>query len=132
MTRSIRITLLTVSAIFMIFGAVGYGFVLLPDLHGDLIEIGVRPRVLGSTVLHLQFAAIAMFGFALMVVVAAIQEIRGVAAARAPLAIVALIYLAFGAIAFSRSRSPHQLGTLVVGAMLGAALVLPRSEDPAR
>jgi hypothetical protein len=42
---------------------VGNAFVIVPDLHRDVIEIGVRPRVLG-TVPGLPFGVLASFGFA--------------------------------------------------------------------
>ena len=66
MKQSFRAALLIAAAVLMLFGATGYALVVVPDLRGDLVEIGVRPSVLGGTVLHLYFAAIAMFGFALM------------------------------------------------------------------
>jgi NO-binding membrane sensor protein with MHYT domain len=119
--------LLTVAAALMLFGAAGYALDVLPDLHGDLVEIGVRPTVLGGTVLHLHFAAMAMFGFALMVTGAAIQSTRGIEPARLPLAIIAVIYTVFGIMAFSRSHSVHHLGTLAMGVLIGAAIVIPRS-----
>jgi hypothetical protein len=128
MKQSYRTALLIAAALLMMFGAVGDAFVVVPDLHGDLVEIGVRPTVLGGTVLHLYFGVIAMFGFALMVSAAAIQAIRGVPPPRIPLAIVAVIYAAFGIIAFSRSHNPHHLGPLAMGVLLGAALAIPRSK----
>ena len=128
MKQSFRIALLIAAALLMMFGAVGYAFNVMPDLHGDLVEIGVRPTVLGGTVLYLYFGAIAMFGFALMVSVAAIQAIRGIAPARIPLAVVAVIYTAFGVIAFSRSHNPHHLGPLAMGVLLGAAMAIPPSK----
>ena len=73
MKQSVRTALLIAAAMLMIFGASGYALIVVPDLHGDLVEIGVRPSVLGGTVLHLYFAATAMFGFALMVSAAAVQ-----------------------------------------------------------
>ena len=126
MKLSFRAVLLIAAALLMIFGAAGDTFVVLPDLHGDLVEIGVRPTVLGGTVLRLYFGALAMFGFALMVSAAAIQAIRGIAPARLPLAIVAVIYTVFGVMAFSRSHNPHHLGPLLIGALLAAALGIPR------
>src|SRR5437588_12450943 len=114
MKLSFRTALFIASALLMLFGALGYSFTVVPDLHGDLIEIGVRPSVLGGTVLHLYFAAIAMFGFALMVSAAAVQAIRGIMPARIPLAIITVIYTTFGVVAFSRSHNPHHLGTLVM------------------
>ena len=123
--------LLGASALLMLFGAAGYTFVILPDLHGDLVEIGVRPTVLGGTVLHLRFAAAAMFGFAVMVSAAAIQAMRGLSPDRLPLVIIAATQIVFGAAAFSRSRNPHHLGPLAMGVLILAALAIPRSNAPA-
>jgi hypothetical protein len=126
MKLSFRTALFIASALLMIFGALGYSFTVVPDLHGDLVEIGVRPTVLGGTVLYLYFSAIAMFGFGLMVSAAAIQALRGIEPARPPLAVIALIYTAFGVLAFSRSHNPHHLGPLAMGVLLAAALAIPR------
>ena len=128
MKLSLRTALFIASALLMMFGALGYSLTVVPDLHGDLVEIGVRPTVLGGTVLYLYFSAIAMFGFALMVSAAAIQVIRGIPPARLPLAIIAVIYSAFGIMAFSRSHNPHHLGALAMGVLLGVALAIPRSK----
>src|SRR5262249_58740065 len=87
-----------------------YTLDVLPDLHGDLVEIGVRPTVLGGTVRYLYFSALAMFGFALMVSAAAIQSVRGIKPARIPLVVIAVIYTVFGLLTFLRSHSPHHLG----------------------
>ena len=114
MKLSFRTALFFASALLMIFGAFGYSSTVVPDLHGDLVEIGVRPTVLGGTVLYLYFSAIAMFGFALIVAAAAIQVIRHIPPARFPLVVIALIYTAFGVLAFSRSHNPHHLGALAM------------------
>jgi len=124
MNQTLRTALLAASAFLMLFGAASYAFQVVPDLHGDLVEIGVRRSVLGGTVLHLYFAAIAMFGFALIVSTAAIQASRGVALARVPLAIIAAVYTGFGIFAFSQSHNPHHLGPLVMGVLLAAALAI--------
>src|SRR5438874_13161388 len=121
-------TLLIAAALLMMFGTAGYAFAVVPDLHGDLVEIGVRQTVLGGTVLYLYFSAIAMFGFALMVSAAAIQAIRGISPARFPLVVIAAIYTAFGVLAFSRSHNPHHLGPLAMGMLLAAALAIPASK----
>jgi len=126
MKLSFRTALFIASALLMMFGALGYSFAVVPDLHGDLVEIGVRPTVLGGTVLYLYFSAIAMFGFTLMVSAAAIQAIRGIPPTRLPLAVIAVIYMAFGVVAFSRSHNPHHLGPLAMG-VLHTALAIPRS-----
>jgi hypothetical protein len=132
MKQSFRTGLLILSSLLMLFGAVGYIFNIVPDLHGDLVEIGVRPTVLGGTVRYFYFSAIAMFGFALIVSAAAIQSIRGVTPARVPLAVVAVVYTTFGIISFSGSLNPHHLGPLAAGVLLGAALVVPRSKPRAQ
>ncbi len=129
MKLSFRTLLFIASALLMMFGALGYSFTVVPDLHGDLVEIGVRPTVLGGTVLYLYFSAIAMFGFALMVSAAAIQAMRGIQPARLPLAVIAVIYTAFGVMAFSRSHNPHHLGPLAMGVLLAAALAIPHSKE---
>ena len=128
MKLSLRTALFVAAALLIIFGAIGDAFVVVPDLHGDLVEIGVRPTVLGGTVLYLYFSAIAMFGFALMVSAAAIQALRGIPPARFPLAVIAVIYTAFGVLAFSRSHSAHHLGPLAMGILLAAALAIPASK----
>ena len=129
MKQSFRAALFIAAALLMLFGATGYSLVVVPDLHGDLVEIGVRRSVLGGTLLHLYFAAIAMFGFATMVTVAAIQSIRGIVPARIPLAIITVIYITFGVVAFSRSHNPHHLGPLAMGMLLGSALAIPEPND---
>jgi hypothetical protein len=118
-------TLLALAAALMWIGAAGFAFVLEPDLHGDLLEIGVRPTVLGTTVMHFYFAGMAMAGFALMTSVAAVQSARGVAPPHVPLAIVAAIETVFGAMQFSRSHSPHHLGSIAMGILVAAALLMP-------
>ena len=128
MKQSVRTVLLVAAALLMMFGAFGYAFTVVPDLHGDLVEIGVRPSVLGVTVLNLYFAAIARFAFALIVSAAAIQAIRGVPPQRMTLAVVAVIYTTFGIFAFSRSHNPHHLGPLAMGVLLAAALAIPGSK----
>jgi hypothetical protein len=127
-TQSIRTALLTASALLMAFGAVGNALMVVPDLHGDLVEIGVRPSVLGGTVMLFYFAVLTMFGFALMVAAAAIQSMRGIAPARLPLGIVATIDTVFGIMAFSRSHNPHHLGPVAMGVLLAAALAIPGSK----
>jgi len=123
--QPIRTGLLAASAVLMAIGAAGYTLVVLPDLHGDLIEIGVRPSVLGATVLHLRYAAMVMAGFTLMTAGAAVQSARGIAPATLPLAIVAAIDIVVGVMAFSRSLNPHHFGPIAMGVLLAAALLVP-------
>lgn len=129
MKQTFRTSLLVSASALMLFGAVGYTAVVLPDLRGDLIEIGVRQTVLGGTLLHLYFAAMAMFGFAMMALSAAVQSIRGVVPARIPLGVIAVIHTGFGVLAFSRSHNPHHLGPVAMGLLLAAALVIPAGPE---
>jgi hypothetical protein len=85
--------------------------------------------VLGGTVLSLYFSAIAMFGFTLIVAAAAIQALRGIPPTPLPLAVIAVIYTAFGVLAFSRSHNPHHLGPLAMGVLLAAALAITGPSD---
>jgi len=123
MNQRLRAGLLIAAAFLILFGALGNLLVIVPDLSGDLAEIGVRPSVLGGTVLRLHFGSLAMFAFGTIVCAAAIQAIRGLAVSRLPLAVIAVAYVAFGVMAFSRSHNPHHLGPLAAGLLLGGALV---------
>ena len=127
-----RAGLLMASALLMFFGAFGNALVMVPDLHGDLIEIGVRQTVLRGTVTALYFAAGAMFVFALIVAQAAVQSLRGAAISRLPLALIAIMHTVAGAMAFSRSHNPHHLGGLLMGVLLGVALVVRPSNPGVR
>jgi hypothetical protein len=122
---TMRTALLALAAMLMIVGALSNAFVLLPDLHGDLVEIGVRPSVLGATVRGLYFGALAMFGFAIVVSVAAFDSARGRTPARLPLAVPAAIYLISGGTLFARSHNPHHLAVVLMGVLLFVAIALP-------
>ncbi len=123
--HALRTTLLAGAAVLMWIGALGYTMVLLPDLHGDLVELGVRPMVLGGTVLHLRFAAAAMFGFAVIVSAAAIQSFRRAEPQRLAVAVVAVVYGWYGVLAFSRSHNPHHLGPIATALLIAAAIAFP-------
>jgi len=127
--QSIRTGLLATAAALMAFGAAGYTLVVLPDLHGDLVEIGVRPSVLGATVLHLRYSAMVMAGFTLMTAGAAVQSARGIAPPVLPLAVVATIDIVIGLMAFSRSLNPHHFGPIAMGLLLAMALMVPVRPD---
>jgi hypothetical protein len=127
-----RAGLLIAAALLMFFGAFGNALVMVPDLHGDLVEIGVRPTVLRPTLSALYLAATAMFIFALMVAQAALQSMRGVPISRLPLAIIATLHTVAGAMAFARSHNPHHLGGMLMGVLLGAALVIRPSNPGGR
>ena len=123
-----RAGLLIAAALLMFFAAFGNALVV-TDLHGDLIEIGVRPTVLRGTVSALYFAAAAMFIFALMVAQAAMQSMRGTPISRLPLVTIAIVHTVAGAMAFARSHNPHHLGGMLMGVLLGAALLIRPSNS---
>ena len=125
MTRNTRTTLLFASALLMIFAAFLNATDLLPDLRGDLIEIGVRKSVLGPVLSSLYFGAMAMGAFALLVTIAAVRSMRGAAIDRLSLAIVAAIYGAIGISRYTQVHSPHHLGTALMGALLAVAVAMP-------
>ena len=119
-----RAGLLMAAALLMFFGAFGNALVMVPDLHGDLVEIGVRPTVLRPTLSALYLAAAAMFIFALMAAQAALQSMRDAPISRFPLAIIAVLHTVAGAMAFARSHNPHHLGGMLMGVLLGVALMM--------
>jgi len=121
-SRPVRTVALAIAAVLMILGALINSLVVLPDVHGDLIEIGVRQTVLRATVDGLYFAAFANFGFAIIVTAAALQSARGITPARIPLVVGALIYTITGAMVFSRSHNPHHFAPIVMGVLLLVAV----------
>lgn len=97
-----------------------------PHLHEDMLEINLRPTLLGAIMLGLHFGTFAMLAFAGIVLVAAIQSLRGVVPTRLPLAIISVTYLGFGLTAFALSRSHHTLGYVLIGLLiLGAVAIRP-------
>lgn len=121
-SRPVRTGALAIAAVLITIGGLGNALVVVPDLHGDLIEIGVRRTVLNGTVDALYFAALANFGFAIIVSAAALQSARGIAPARIPLVVAALIYTITGVMVFSRSHNPHHFAAIVMGALLFVAV----------
>ena len=124
-----RAGLLIAAALLMFFSAFANAMVMVPDLHGDLVELGVRPTVLNGSVRALHFAAASMFIFALMAAEAAIQSMRGKGIARLPLAAIALLHTVFGVTAFARSQNPHHIGGIAIGVLIAAALIV-RPSNP--
>ena len=122
-----RAGLLIAAALLMFFGALGNALVLMPDLRGHLIEIGLRPTVLRGAVSALYFATAAMFVFALIVAQAALQSMRRAPVFRLPLSLIAVIHTVAGVMAFARSFNPHHLGGIMIGVLIGAALFIGSS-----
>jgi hypothetical protein len=98
------------------FAAVVNVVISVPHLQADMAEINVRPSLHRAVSLGLYFGTFAMFGLALVVLVAAVQASRGAATARPLLAIIATVYVTFGVGAFfAWSGSAHALGYTLVG-----------------
>ena len=125
MKPSVRAPLLFAAAALMGFAALTNAFVGVPHLQEDLVEIQVRPTLLRAVSVAMQFGAYAMFAFTLLVLHAGVRAARGGATARVPLAVVAVLYAAFGIAAFVSLGSPHALGYALAGAVIGVAAAAP-------
>lgn len=123
MRSPLRVTLLLMAALLMGFAAIVNVAVAVPHLRADMAEINVRPTLLSAVSLGLYFGTFAMFGFALVVLAAALAASRGAAVARPLLAIIAAIYVLFGVGAFLLwSGNAHTLGYVLMGALIGFAI----------
>jgi len=116
----LRRALLGLAGLLMAFAAFVSSTVAVPHLRGDLLEIHVRPTLVSAILLALHFGTFAMAGFALLVLAAAAQR-QGAPALRVPLLVVALTYTAFGIFAFVWNGSPHMLGYVLMGVLVGVA-----------
>ncbi|HEY2295183.1 MAG TPA: hypothetical protein VGM86_31155 [Thermoanaerobaculia bacterium] len=119
----LRRALLGLAGLLMSFAAFVNATEVVPHLRGDLLEIHVRPTLVSATLLALYFGTFAMTGFALLVLAAAAQR-EGASALRVPLLMVALTYTAFGTFAFVWSGSPHTLGYVLMGVLVGIACLV--------
>src|SRR3954453_13613885 len=125
MRDQLRTLLLFSAAIFMFFVAIINVAVNVPHLHEDMVEISVRQTLLRAVMLVLYFASVAMIAFAIIVLIAAVQSLRGAMPAHADLWIIAATYLGFGIAAFALTRSHHSLGYSLTGLLIGVALLMP-------
>ena len=124
MLKNLRTTLLFIAALLMGFAAFVNASVVIPHLREDLIEINVRPTLLGAVSLALNFSTYAMFAFTLIVLAAAIESLKGKTKSPVMLWIIGLTYTVFGVFAFIMSGSHHALVYLAMGALvLGAAVI---------
>jgi hypothetical protein len=130
MRTTIRATLLFIAAALMGLAATVNAVIAVPHLRDDMAEINVRPTLLGAVSLGLYFGTFAMFGFTFIVLVAAIEASRGGRQAKPFLAIIAVVYAAFGGASFfAWKASAHTLGYLVIGVIIGLAITLRGSPD---
>ena len=124
----LRRVLLGLAGLLMAFAAFVSATEVIPHLRGDLVEINVRPTLVSAILLALHFGTFAMAGFALLVLAAAAQR-QGAPALRVPLLVVAVTYTAFGIFGFLWSGSPHMLGYVLMGVLVGVACFV--REEPA-
>ena len=123
--RGLRTVMLFVAALLIGFAAFLNATVSVPHLREDMLEIHVRPTLLSAVLLGLHFGTLAMFAFAFVVFVSALQSLRGSSMARLPLSIIGLTYLAFGIVAFIWTGSYHTLGYVFGGVLLLGAVLIP-------
>jgi hypothetical protein len=125
--RALRTILLFSAAFLLAFSALTSLTVAVPHLHEDMVEINLRPTLIGAVMLGLHFGTFAMFGFTALVLVAAIQSVRGLAAYRLPLLLVAITFAGFGVFAFLTSGNHHTLGYVLIGVLILGGTVIPGS-----
>ena len=124
MRKYLRALLLFLAAALMVFAAVTTTTVSVPHLREDLLEINVRPTLLGAVMMGLHFGSFAMFGFAGLVLVLAIRALRAAGTDRLLIAIIAAVYLLFGIAGFVGAGSHHILGYALMGLLLAGAVIL--------
>jgi hypothetical protein len=128
MRHSISSLLLALAAVAILGSAALHGIVNVPHLREDMVEIGVRPTLLGAVMLVLYFSVVAMFGFGGLVLNGAVQRMRGGSPQMAPLWVVAGSYVVFGLAAFVLvGRSPHFLGYAAMGLLVAVGAGLGKS-----
>jgi|SRR5262245_501280 len=111
----------------MAFAALTSLTVAVPHLREDLLEINVRPTLLGAVMMQLHFGTFAMFGLTALVLVTAIQSLRGFAAYRLPLSLIGVMFAAFGVFAFLKSGNHHTLAYLLIGILILGGAAIPDS-----
>ncbi|HKE58183.1 MAG TPA: hypothetical protein VKB46_15830 [Pyrinomonadaceae bacterium] len=127
MKKAIRTLFLCAAAFLMAFAALTSLIVDVPHLHEDLLEINVRPTLLRAVMMALYFGTFAMLGFTAVVLVAAIQSLRGFASYRLPLILIAITFAAFGVFAFLRTGNHHTLAYLLIGILILGGAAIPDS-----
>jgi len=116
--QSLRTTLLFTATLLMGFATFVSATVAVPHLREDLEEINVRPTLLSAVLMGLHFGTFAMFTFACLVLIASVQSLRGANVARLPLAVIALLYIAFGIVTYLLLGSYHALGYVLIGVLI--------------
>ncbi len=125
--KALRTILLFSAAFLLAFAALTSLTVDVPHLREDMLEINVRPTLLGAVMRDLHFGTFALFGLTSLVLVAAIQSLRGFAAYRLPLSLIGIMFAAFGVFSFLESGNHHTLAYLLIGILILGGAVIPDS-----
>ena len=125
--KALRTILLLAATFLLAFAALTSLTVDVPHLREDLLEISVRPTLLRAVMMGLNFGTFAMLGFTALVLVAAIQSLRGIVAYRLPLSLIAITFAAFGIFAFVKSGNHHTLAYLLIGILILGGAAIPDS-----
>lgn len=123
--RWIQPILLISATLLMLFSAVVTATVSIPHLREDMLEINVRPTLLGAIMTGLHFSSFAMAAFSLITLAAAGKSVRGQAIDKISVGIVGAVYLCFGIVSFISTGSHHTLGYVLIGVLLFAAIAIP-------
>ena len=133
MRRQLQGVVLSIAGLGLMGSAVLQGFVNVPHLRQDLLEIAVRPTLVAAVMLVLSFSVLAMFAFGAHVLSGAIRSFRGVHPQPAALWIVAATYVVFGLTGFFVViRSPHMLGYTGMGLLVAVGTAMGQSRPGRR
>jgi hypothetical protein len=126
MLLKVRSALLFAATLLIGLAAWVNATVVVPHLREDMVEIDVRPTLLGAIVLALNLGSFALVAFATLVLAAGIQSVRSAKIARLPLLIIGAFFLVFGGMAFVKTGSHHVLGYVLMGILVAAAGAIPQ------
>jgi hypothetical protein len=119
-----------VAGVLMIASAAAHSLLGWPQLRAQLAQSRVPDDLALGLAVGWHFGAAAMLAFACIVLWIFVRRLRGTAAPRVPAAVVAALYLAFGAGALAVSGDPFFLVFIIPGLLLAIASS-GRDERPA-
>jgi hypothetical protein len=127
-TRDVpRALVLLIAGAAILASAILHGTINVPHLREDMLEIGVRPGLLGAISLVLYFSVAAMFAFAALVLAGAVAVLNGKAPHVPSLWLIGATYLTFGLGAFVVvDPNAHFLGYALMGVLVSGGAALSR------
>jgi hypothetical protein len=112
---------------FMVASAFTHGFGGWPNLRGAMERAGVEAAHVGSLRVGWWFGSAAMVALGVIVIAQSLSALRGGPVSRPTVAVVALMYIAFGAWAFVvRDMNPFFLMFIATGLLVLPLLRVPR------